>query len=72
MFHDVNPERIAFLNANSSLVSLIDGSLIASRARCFARAIRFLMVQCKYQGEFVTLVIVNFDDRVNSSILFLP
>jgi len=40
MFHDVNPERMAFLNAVSSLVSGIDGSLIASRARCFARAIR--------------------------------
>ena len=40
MFHDVNPERMAFLNAVSSLVSEIVGSLIESRARCFARAIR--------------------------------
>jgi len=29
-----------------------------------------LMGQCKYQGEFVTLVIVNFDDRVNSYLCF--
>ena len=29
-----------------------------------------LMGQCKYQGETVTSVIVNFDDRVNSYLCF--
>ena len=30
----------------------------------------FLMVQCKYQGEFLTSVIIDFDDRVNSYLRF--